>query len=39
MYMIAPYMTLSVRTENDPLSLVSAVRNEIFAMDKNQPRL
>ena len=37
MYMIAPYMTLSVRTENDPLSLVSAVRNEIFAVDKNQP--
>lgn len=37
MYMIAPYMTLSIRTESDPLNLVAAVRNEIYAVDKNQP--
>ncbi|HJP93187.1 MAG TPA: ABC transporter permease [Pyrinomonadaceae bacterium] len=30
-------MTLLVRTKSDPLGLVSAVRNEVLAIDKNQP--
>ena len=30
-------MTLVVRTTSDPLSLASAVRNEVLGVDKNQP--
>jgi putative ABC transport system permease protein len=30
-------MTLFVRTTSDPLSLVSAVRNQVLTVDKNQP--
>jgi ABC-type antimicrobial peptide transport system permease subunit len=30
-------MTLFVRTTSDPLALVSALRNEVLAIDKNQP--
>jgi putative ABC transport system permease protein len=30
-------MTLFVRTSSDPLSLVSAVRNQVSTVDKNQP--
>ena len=30
-------MTLLVRTASDPLSFAPAVRNEVFAIDKNQP--
>ncbi len=30
-------MTVMVRTTSDPLALVGAVRNEVLAIDKNQP--
>ena len=30
-------MTVMVRTSSDPLALVGAVRNEVLAIDKNQP--
>jgi putative ABC transport system permease protein len=32
-----PIMAFTVRTSADPLSLVTAVRNEIWAVDKDQP--
>jgi putative ABC transport system permease protein len=30
-------MTVFVRTESDPLNLAAAMRQEVFALDKNQP--
>ncbi len=33
----AGFMSLVVRTKNDPTSLTASIRNEIFAYDKEQP--
>jgi putative ABC transport system permease protein len=35
--MVADRMNLIVRTGTDPIALSSAVRNEIFSVDRNQP--
>jgi putative ABC transport system permease protein len=35
--MVSPYVCLTVRTALDPHSLVSAVRNQIAATDRDQP--
>jgi putative ABC transport system permease protein len=32
-----PFMTIVVRTASDPLSLVPAARNQVMAVDKDQP--
>jgi putative ABC transport system permease protein len=32
-----PYMNIVVRTASDPMNLAGAIRNEVLAVDKNQP--
>src|ERR1041384_2946145 len=33
----SPFMTIVVRTTNDPLGYVAAARNEVLAVDQSQP--